>query len=365
MTAVRCPVNEAAFISRDEPALILDDRKITYSEFEFYVAGAAARLRKAGCRAGDRVALGVREPWQAAVLLMALLRVKAVACLLAGEEDGAGKAARAECGIRIGGPAPGLDAESLLPVCIEGQDSAEASSLALEQSATVLFLADRDGGLRAVLHTYGNHYYGARGANHAVRLSSHGRWLSAPPLYTGAGLSAFFRCLLSGAALVLPEPGCPLRESLARHEVTHASVTPGDLEDIAERRASADFPKLRAVLVESDEVQPALLRKARAAGWPVFPGYGIPEMASGISTVMPDSPPPRRDGAGLPMKYREVRVSEAGEILVRGPALFAGYVEPGVLRRPVDGDGWFSTGARGRMESDGYLTVAAPDAKAG
>lgn len=359
MTAVRCPVNEAAFISRDEPALILEDRRITYSEFEFYVAGAAARLRKAGCRAGDRVALGVREPWQAAVLLMALLRVKAVACLLAGEEAGGGKIALAGCRVRIGGPAPGLDAASMLPAYIEGQDSADASSLTLEQPATILFIGDGDGTPRAILHTYGNHYYGARGANHAVRLSSRGRWLPVPPIHTDTGVSALFRCLMSGAALVLPEPGRPLRESLVRHEVTHVSLSPADLAAWLDG-GFPPCPGLRVVLVEGGAA-PDLLRRARGAGLPIVTGFGIPEVASGISASLPDTPPGRQNSAGVPMKYRETRIDPAGQLMVRGPALFTGYVKASGVRRPTDAEGWFGTGARARLEEDGYLTMGASE----
>lgn len=356
MTAVRCPVNEAATISRDEPALILEDRKITYSELEFYVAGAAARLRQAECLAGDRVALGVSEPWQAVVLLLALLRVKAVACLLAGDASDKENMALAGSRFRIGGPAPALDPEKLLPVYFEGQDTVDASRLLLEQPATILFHHDRGGTPRALLHTYGNHYYGARGANHAVRLSSRGRWLSVSPLHEAAGLSALFRCLLSGAARVLPAPGQPVGESLAKHGVTHAGLAPADLAALLEGGTSLRFPKLQALLVEG-EAGPELLARARAAGLPVVTGFGIPEVASGISVVLPDTPPARQNGAGMPMKYREVRIDPTGQLMVRGPALFAGYIEPSGVRRPTDAEGWFATGARGKLEEDGYLTM--------
>jgi len=304
------------------------------------------------------VGLQTGEPWQTALLLMALLRLKAVACLLAGDETDSEKIALAKCRLRLGGP--GLDAAKLLPVYFEGQDTAEGSMLTLEQPATILFHADHDGRFRAILHTYGNHYYGARGANHAIRLSSGSRWLSSHPLHDAGGLSALFRCLLSGAALVMPSPGRPLHEVVARHEITHADLSLEGLEVLLARGGRERFPALRAVLVEGGEAYPDLLRKARAADLPVYPEFGIPEVASGISIVRPGAPPARRNGAGAPIIYREVSVNSAGDILVRGQALFAGYIEPLGLRRPVDNDGWFDTGAQGRLEGDGELTVLDP-----
>ncbi|MBU1692437.1 MAG: AMP-binding protein [Verrucomicrobia bacterium] len=368
MTAVRCPVNEAAQISRDEPALVLDDREITYSQLEFYVTGACDRLQRAGCRADERVALRAEEPWQTVVLMMALLRLRAVACLLAGDETDPENMSLGTCRHFIGGeefprPVAGFhrQAVELMPVYLEGQDTAAESMLSLEQLAVVLFCRNQGDAVRGILYPYGSLYYGARGANHAIRLSSKCRWLSAFPLHEAAGLSALFRCLLSGAALVLPSPGLSLEDALKRREVSHVNLPPDGLERLLERGTRERFPRLRVVLVEGGEAHPALLQEARAAGWPVYPGFGIPEVASGITAMRPDAPPARQGCSGVALKYREVRVAADGEILVRGPALFAGYIETHGFRCPVDADGWFSTGERGRLGSDGYLNVLKMD----
>jgi O-succinylbenzoic acid--CoA ligase len=372
MTAVRCPVNEAAQISRDEPALVLDDRDITYSQLEFYVTGACARLQHAGCRAGERVALRATEPWRTVVLIMALLRLRAVACLLAGDETDPENMKLGECRHFIGGeeppwPVAGFrwQAVELMPVYVEGQDTAAESMLSLEQPAAILFCRNPGNVVRVILHSYGSLYYGARGANHAIRLSSKCRWLSASPLHEAAGLSALFRCLLSGAALVLPSPGRPMGEVMERQEVTHLDLPPDRLARLMEQGVREQFPRLRVVLVEGGEAHPALLQKAHAVGWPVYPGFGIPEVASGITTLRPDAPPVRQGCSGVALKYRELRVAADGEIFVRGPALFAGYLETHGLRRPVDAEGWFSTGERGRLEGDGCLTVLEREKPAG
>jgi acyl-CoA synthetase (AMP-forming)/AMP-acid ligase II len=92
------------------------------------------------------------------------------------------------------------------------------------------------------------------------------------------------------------------------------------------------------------------------------PGYGLAEATLGV-TCLRQGEPLRVDdrgnvSCGRPLPGVEVRidqkVDETGEILVRGPAVFAGYFEASaeVLR-----DGWLHTGDVGRLDADGHLYV--------
>ncbi|BCY07131.1 long-chain fatty acid--CoA ligase [Actinoplanes sp. L3-i22] len=54
----------------------------------------------------------------------------------------------------------------------------------------------------------------------------------------------------------------------------------------------------------------------------------------------------------------EVRLAGDGEILVRGPLVCAGYLQPDGSVAPVtDADGWLATGDVGTLDADGYLTI--------
>ena len=62
--------------------------------------------------------------------------------------------------------------------------------------------------------------------------------------------------------------------------------------------------------------------------------------------------------AGKPRNDVEQRVSETGEILVRGlhsQTLFSGYYRNGAVDPQTDEDGWFRTGDRGRLDTIGNL----------
>jgi long-chain acyl-CoA synthetase len=54
----------------------------------------------------------------------------------------------------------------------------------------------------------------------------------------------------------------------------------------------------------------------------------------------------------------ELRIAEDGEILVRGPLVCAGYLQPDGSVAPVtDADGWLATGDVGTLDADGFLTI--------
>jgi malonyl-CoA/methylmalonyl-CoA synthetase len=69
----------------------------------------------------------------------------------------------------------------------------------------------------------------------------------------------------------------------------------------------------------------------------------------------------RRPGSvGFPLPGVELRLDhgDEGEILVRGPSVFAGYWErPAATAAGFTPDGWFRTGDLGRLDPDGYLTI--------
>ena len=61
---------------------------------------------------------------------------------------------------------------------------------------------------------------------------------------------------------------------------------------------------------------------------------------------------------GLPLPPMAVRVSENGEILVKGPSVFQGYHnDPGATAAALTEDGWFRTGDLGSLDRDGYVSI--------
>jgi long-chain acyl-CoA synthetase len=54
----------------------------------------------------------------------------------------------------------------------------------------------------------------------------------------------------------------------------------------------------------------------------------------------------------------EIRIAEDGEILVRSPMVFSGYLkDPEKTREALSGDGWYATGDIGILDGDGFLWI--------
>jgi long-chain acyl-CoA synthetase len=54
----------------------------------------------------------------------------------------------------------------------------------------------------------------------------------------------------------------------------------------------------------------------------------------------------------------EVKLAEDGELLVRGPIVFLGYLqEDGSIKPDTDEDGWLATGDIGTIDDDGFVTI--------
>ncbi|MCQ9180049.1 AMP-dependent synthetase/ligase [Streptomyces sp. IBSBF 2953] len=87
----------------------------------------------------------------------------------------------------------------------------------------------------------------------------------------------------------------------------------------------------------------------------VHDGYGLTETSGGI-TMQPLGRE-KSGTVGQPLPGTDLRVAEDGEILVRGPSLFQGYVHDEAATRAALSGGWLATGDLGYLDSDGYLTI--------
>ncbi|MFB7505837.1 AMP-dependent synthetase/ligase [Streptomyces broussonetiae] len=84
-------------------------------------------------------------------------------------------------------------------------------------------------------------------------------------------------------------------------------------------------------------------------------GYGLTESSGGI-TMQPLGRE-KSGTVGRPLPGTDVQVTDDGEILVRGPSVFQGYVGDEAATRAALRGGWLATGDIGRLDSEGYLTI--------
>jgi cyclohexanecarboxylate-CoA ligase len=114
---------------------------------------------------------------------------------------------------------------------------------------------------------------------------------------------------------------------------------------------------LRLVSSGGAGVTPAFVEEASARlDARVKRSYGSTEAPTITSSGAHDSEQRAAETDGRPVGRCELRIARDGELLVRGPELFAGYADPDQTRAAVT-RGWFATGDLATVDDEGWLTI--------
>ena len=101
---------------------------------------------------------------------------------------------------------------------------------------------------------------------------------------------------------------------------------------------------------------PDTFRFFRSIGVNLKQVYGSTE-TTGLVSLQP-STEANPTTAGRPCPGIEVKIADRGEVLVRGPVVFKGYLKNEEATREVfDSDGWFRTGDAGFVDPRGHLVI--------
>ncbi|GAB2916412.1 acyl-CoA synthetase [Streptomyces mayteni] len=184
------------------------------------------------------------------------------------------------------------------------------------------------------------------------------------PLRRGGALRHLGRFATEGVARELAAGGTMLFGVPTMYHRIAEALTAGD-EPLAKALADA------RLLVSGSAALPLPdhRRIEAAAGRPVIERYGMTETL--ITTAVPVDGPPRTGTVGLPLDGMELRlVDEAGaaldawdgetvgEIQLRGPSLFTGYLNrPDATADAFAPGGWFRTGDLAAREADGSVRI--------
>lgn len=364
---IPCPLNLAARTYYDQPVLVTPTGTLSFLDYDHQVSAVADNLKKMDLKTGERIAVVASNHPELPAIILACIRAGMVICLLSPrlpDQTLENNFRQLKSRVLIT-PSDYCRLQHLKPLKT-GELVKPVMALSdiihrvdLNQDATVMWTSGSAAEPKAVLHTFGNHYYNALGANKNIPFEPGDRWLLSLPLYHVGGLSLLFRAVLGGGAVVLPEPGYKLAEEITKHRITHLSLVATQLYRLLEIPEKLPLLKktLKAVLLGGGPFPHSLIDRALSFQLPLYKSYGLTETTSQVTTTSRTDYPDRLFTSGRALEYRQVKISDNNEILVKGAILFKGYLEPQGLKVPIAEDGWFHTGDCGHIDADGFLTV--------
>ena len=316
-------LERAAAARPGHPALEYGSERLSYGELLDRARRAAGVLAAEGVGPRDRVGLALAPGVDLVVALHGTLLLGATAVPVDarfGAEERA--AVSADCRVVVDAPLDGAPAD---PVAHD-----------LGAPAIVVHTSGTTGAPKPVELTYGNWLWSALGSAAALGHPRDERWVCALPLSHVGGLSILLRSAIAATTVLLHERWST-EAVLADLDAgaTIVSVVPTTLARLLDA-GLREPPALRWALLGGAPLPPALVERAREAGVPVAPTYGLTEACSQVTTL------------GVPLFCTRVSVAGDGEVLVSGPT-----VAPGALAA----DGRLHTGDLGALDEEGRLTI--------
>lgn len=314
-------------------------RTLDWAGLRAAVDARAGELRAAGISAGDVIALRADDGIPALVHAFAALRCGAV---------------HAPIDTRLGGPALQDALARLRPHLLVEVDRAgghrqlrgdDGRRHPIDGAAFLRLSSGTTGDSKGVLlcHRAIAERADLAAAGLGLRPGDRMLWLLPMAYHFAVSIGAYLR---HGVAVVF---GQALRASrtaaIARaREITHAYASPYHVARLAVPDRSCDLPpSLRAVVVTTAPIEAGV----RAAfvdrhGVPVRQALGIIEV--GLPFVSPGDRDEDAGFLGIPLPGYEARADDGGALLLRGPGMFAAYVDPWRRCEAVCEGGWFRSG---------------------
>jgi len=326
------------------------------------------KLRNAGIKQNDRIAILSENSADYAALILALWNIGAVAVPIstrytpeqlkeAIEISSCKKIFR-----RVGHAHADLNIEDFTNLSTNkiADLSFKDFNFDLNADASIIFTSSSVAKPKAVLHTIANHYYSALGSNQNIPFEQGDTWLMSLPMYHISGLSLIMRSLINKAAIHFPKPDQPITDAIKNPDLTHISLVPTQLSNLLESKESIKrLQKFKAILIGGSAIPENLIKRSLKNSLPVYTTYGSTEMASQITTTQAGDLQNKIQSSGKLLPYRKLKLTDDGEILVKGKTLFAGYVKKNSIELPTNRQGYFHTNDVGILNAEGDLTVTA------
>ena len=387
-------IERRARAAPDGVALIAGDCPVTYSELAGRVRRLANGLRTLGVAKGDRVAwLGPNHPafleslFAAGLLGAALAPVNhrldeaEISWVLEDikprvliQHVAAGATAMRGPGFRHVAVGGSLDGAADFETLIAGSPGhAIGETVGLDDLCLLAHTSGTTGRPKGVMLTHGNVTWNVVNLLSCADFRSDDVTIALVPFFRvgGTGVNVL-PVLFMGGTVVVPgdvQPDDILRLT-EQHHVTVGFGNPDILASLARSPLwpTADLSGVRFLITGGAPVPEPLIRAYLERGLTLLQGYGLSEAAPVALLLQPESALSKVGSAGTPPMFVDTKIvgsagadvglRPAGELLVRGPNVMAGYWNrPEDTAAALTPDGWLRTGDVARPDEDGYIWI--------
>ena len=238
----------------------------------------------------------------------------------------------------------------------------------MKNAAFVRFTSGTTGEAKGVVLTHDDVLERTRAANSGLKLTPEDTILWVLPMAYHFYVSIILYLEAGSTVLV---SGDYLAESIidsaAHHRATFLYITPMHVRMLNSDKSGRMLPPtLQRVMSVSAKLNPQSARDFFAKyKVPVCQGYGIIEVGLPIMNIADAAEHP--EAIGRPVSSFEAKIvhdgmqpvaeGETGQLALRGPGMFSGYLNPPRLRAEIMHDGWFLTGDLAHRDSAGLIVL--------
>jgi len=384
----------------DRRALIWGERTISFAEYDKAANRIANGLLSEGVDAGDRIGfLGLNTPdfylaligtaktraaftvfnWRLAIPELAQLITDSNARLTIVERsmEEMWNAALAASGRTM--ETIWIDDEQTLEALFSGEaDTKPDVRISEEDVAIQLYTSGTTGLPKGVMLSHGG-FNRMRLCEHlepAYQWESDDIFINPLPNFHLLSIGIAFQCLYNGVAISIVRQFDPatVLATIERDHPTLLTLTPTMIQMLLDHpdAATTDFSSLRLTLYAGSPISLGLIKRAIE----MMPGqfmqfYGATEANGAFSILRPDEhdleDEAKLQSCGRPLPLIDFRIidsdgndvpeGEPGELLIRAPAIFAGYWNQPEATDKVLDDGWYHSGDVARRDAEGLYYI--------
>jgi fatty-acyl-CoA synthase len=387
-------IRDRALVTPARVAIEFGEQRITYAELDARSEALSCALLRLGLSRGDRVASLTGNSPEHVELFFASAKAGLVLTPLSR------RSAAAELAYQLANAEPAAlfvepPLDSLADAALAGTDwkprrlvlaRAELDALTSEHPERELDAAVDDGDDLLLLYTSGttgrpkgvrlthrNCFWTNLSLDRTSEMSGAEVVLQVLPQFHVAGwnvqpLLAWWK----GATVILEpafDPGRVL-ELVERRRITTMMGVPANYLFMATdpRFGDADLSSLRQAIVGGAPMPEPLLQTWHERGVAIIQGYGLTEASPNVLCLPAEEAARRLGSAGKPYPHVEVGLADpdsgalivgpgSGELLVRGPAVFAGYWRDQAATDATLRDGWLHTGDIAERDAEGFYRI--------